>query len=236
LNEIARVPLLTREQEVAIGRRIETGQRNLLGALASVPYAVRRLVEMADRTRKQEMAFEDLILFPEGREADVAEALSILGVFGRIGRLARRLDQLRPKVRSRRLAASTRAKYAREAARAESDLRTLLLGQHIKPAVLDTLVAELRQLAGELQGLESEPAGPSRADALRALEERVGLPWRQAPPLFADAFAHEEAVRQAKQELITANLRLVVSVAKRYVGRGLWVCRSWISFRKAISG
>jgi RNA polymerase primary sigma factor len=221
LNEIARVPLLTREQEVAIGRRIETGQRNLLGVLSSVPYTVRRLVEMANRIRKQEMAFEELILFPEGREVEVAEALSILGVFGRVGRLAHRLDQLRPKARSRRLAASTRAKYAREAARAESDVRTWLLGQHVKPAVLDMLAGEVRALAGELERLESAPAGPSRTDALRSLEQRIGLPRREIGPRFAEAFAHEQSVRQAKQELISANLRLVVSVAKRYVGRGL---------------
>jgi RNA polymerase primary sigma factor len=187
LNEIARVPLLTRDQEVALGRRIETAQRNLLGALAAVPYAVRRLAGWADRIRRHEAAFEELIVFPEGREVDVADALSSLRAFGRIGRLSRRLDVVRQKGHDRRLAASTRRKYAREMVRAESDLHTLLLGQHIRPAVLDTLMNELRQLSAELD----RGNGLSRT-RLQTLERRIGLPRRQFRVLFARALQHDD--------------------------------------------
>src|ERR1700730_1244098 len=73
LKEIGKVRLLTAEQEVAIGRRIEAGQIQLRRALAGIPMATARLLGLADLIRRQEMALDAGIIVPGGVEAQAEE-------------------------------------------------------------------------------------------------------------------------------------------------------------------
>jgi RNA polymerase primary sigma factor len=91
----------------------------------------------------------------------------------------------------------------------------------IKPALLETLVAQLKRLDERIVQLNAQPATPSRAEELRALEREVGRPLDEFHALLADVSATDRLVREAKRALIEANLRLVVSVAKRFRWSGL---------------
>src|SRR3989454_2353744 len=83
LKEIGKVPLLTAQQEVQIGRRIEVGQIALRRGLAGIPMAVRVLLEVGDRLRRQEMAADDIIVLPEGGELEAKEVRPMLLAFAR---------------------------------------------------------------------------------------------------------------------------------------------------------
>src|SRR5215470_2233588 len=92
LKEIGKVRLLTAEQEVSIGRRIEAGQIQLRRALAGIPMATTRLLGLADLIRREELALDEVILLPDGVEPKPEEVKPLLAAFARIRRLEREIE------------------------------------------------------------------------------------------------------------------------------------------------
>ncbi len=221
LREIGRISLLTARQEVELGQQMERGQERVRRSIMAVPLVRREIVSLAERLRKRDVAPELFLEAPDGTELSDAEYKRVLGVFAQIRRLDRELQDLEA-ARGRARKEESR-KAIQEWISQNHQARVRLLGElPLKPMVVERWVGRVRALSQEMTGLvkqiEDQDANNKTAlrRRLRELEAEVGLPHRRLVALLRDVETGEFEVRQPKKALMEANLRLVVSIAKRY--------------------
>jgi RNA polymerase primary sigma factor len=227
LREIGRIQLLTSEREVELGQRIEHGQLKIRRAIMAVPMVRAALMELSDGLRRRDVEPDHYLEALDGTELTDAEFKRVLALFTQIRRLDRELSELEASRTRARKAESRKA--IQEWIGQNHQERVRLLGElPLKPLVVDRWVARTRSLAQELGQLGrqaergADPAIKTEdRRRMRQIEAELGLTHRRVVAVLRDLDAGEFEVRQAKKALMEANLRLVVSIAKRYLNHDM---------------
>jgi RNA polymerase primary sigma factor len=230
LKEIRSVQLLTHQQEIEIARRREAGESQILESILSTPLALRHVLDLAEKIQKNQIRLSDVI---EGmsKEDDAAGAPvefqfdrreAFLKSVNSVQRRLRNLEALQSKARAKKTSQRARTALQRTIARKKQQIVDMLRDLGLTRLQLTAIAESLRQWARRTIACErmlADSAGGRQEDCsqeLKEIEQKTGMSSEELKDHVEAISGGEQEAAAAKKLFTEGNLRLVVSIAKRF--------------------
>jgi len=241
LREIGLFPLLTKEQEIDLSQRISKGKKKIIGLIFSMPFAIKKIIMFKEMIRRKKITISDLLSDWDEMTDDEKRRIRIA--------FFKNIDTIKELYKKRLLLSKKLYRKALKPVKRKgiedeiNENKRLTLeavsGLNLREDVIGAFIEQLKISISDIDTLYKKKANIKklmerrRGDGrmlreyrrlnreIAKIESDIGLERLDIKKSIRLLNHYEKSIFNAKKRLIEGNLRLVISIAKRYTGRGL---------------